>query len=132
MSKAIPPALIEHILPFNWEVCRVWALKAAVDQVPCADFAYLLDLPLWSSVKGRGVLFDLRPRQVMRHPGSSPYQCQRLNDVDLAYPIDVLIYRNRRWILDGVHRIAKHLILKHTTLPARFHDAAVIPAIAVD
>ena len=132
MSKTIPAALTGHILPFRWDVRKVWALEAPAHQIACSDFAYLLELPLWSSAKGKGLLFDLCPQDVIRDASLSSFQSQRLKDVKLDYPIDVLIFQERRWILDGVHRIAKHLMLNIPTLPVRFHEEAVIQLIKVD
>jgi len=132
LSKIVPAALTGHILPFHWDVRKVWALEAPVHQITCSDFAYLLELPLWSSVKGKGLLFDLCPQDVIRDASLSSFQTQRLKDVKLDYPIDVLVFQERRWILDGVHRIAKHFMLSTPTIPVRFHDETVIPSIKVD
>ncbi|MFH1659481.1 MAG: hypothetical protein ABIG35_09220 [Pseudomonadota bacterium] len=131
MRKPIPESLKDHILPFNWDVRKVWALKAEVQQLPCAKFAYFLELPLWSSVGNRGLLFDISQMDVIRHPGLSRYQVQRLDQCSLDFPIDVLVMHDKPWILDGVHRIAKHAILTHLTLPVRLHDESIIPAIRV-
>ncbi|MBW7902716.1 MAG: hypothetical protein H3C26_14640 [Rhodocyclaceae bacterium] len=129
MPRTIPDILKDHILPFDWDVRKVWALDAPAVPVSCAEFAYLLELPLWSSVAKRGMLFDIRPLDVIRDPGVSDYQARRLREADLHHPIDVLLLAERRWILDGVHRIARHVALGSPTLFARFHDASVIPAI---
>lgn len=124
------PALLKaHILPFGWDVRRVWRLEANTVTIKTSELAYLLELPLWSSAPGHGMLFDTRPIDVLRDPALSPYQTQRLTDADLKYPIDVLLLDQRLWILDGVHRIARHFQLKHQELPARIHDKRVIPAI---
>jgi hypothetical protein len=32
MEKYIPEELIEYILPFNWDVRRVWELEAKVEE----------------------------------------------------------------------------------------------------
>jgi hypothetical protein len=129
MTKVIPDNLISHILPFNWDVSKVWALEAKVQQVPFNDFAYLLELPLWSSLPHLGMLFDTRPIDVIKNPNYSMHQTQRLEQADAKYPIDVLIMRDQQFILDGVHRIAKHFILNSSTIPARFHDESVISVI---
>lgn len=129
MPKLIHPILIDHILPFYWDVQRVWALEAPIQQIPCSEFVYLLALPLWSSVKGHGMLFDTCPIDVIRDPGLSAYQTERLNRVNLDYPVDVLLMDGRRWILDGVHRITKHIMLDNPTLPVRFHSERAISAI---
>lgn len=131
MAKNIPDALKDHILPFNWDVRKVWALAAATTQIPCGEFLHWLELPLWSSVPGRGMLFDIRPIDVIRDESLSPFQARRLNEANLGFPVDLLIIEEKRWILDGVHRIAKHFVLGSRTIPARFHDESVIPQIIV-
>jgi hypothetical protein len=132
MHKIVPETLKLHILPFNWDVRKVWALKADVVRVSCSEFAYLLELPLWSSVPNQGLLFDTCPMEVICNPNVSVYQHQRLQKIELQYPIDVLVIRDKRWILDGVHRIAKHFILNSPMLLVRFHDESVIPEIKLD
>lgn len=129
MPKAIPEILKNHILPFNWDVRKVWAIEAEVVQVPCSEFTYLLELPLWSSVPKRGLLFNVRPIEVIRDPSVSTYQARRLDQTELEYPIDILLMQDRRWVLDGVHRIAKHFILKHSTIPIRYHNENFISEI---
>src|SRR5574343_1942902 len=132
MTKAIPESLRAHILPFDWDVRRVWSRAAECLRRPVADYAYLLDLPLWSSIPGRGMLFDISPRAVIEAPQRSTYQAERLARADLRYPIDVLVLEGRHWILDGVHRIAKHVALGVPTLIVRLHDASALAAIRIE
>ncbi|CAH1073389.1 hypothetical protein NTG1052_20074 [Candidatus Nitrotoga sp. 1052] len=49
----------------------------------------------------------------------------------MEYPIDILKLQDKQWILDGVHRIAKHFMLGNATLPARIHDESIIAKIRV-
>lgn len=131
MPKIVPAILKDHILPFDWDVRVVWGLEADVIQVPVSEFAYLLELPLWSSVPKQGLLFDICPMDVIRDPHASIYQTQRLHETELRYPIDVLVAQEKRWILDGVHRIAKHFIRNESSIAVRFHDESVIAAISL-
>jgi len=131
MQKIIPEILKGHILPFNGDVRKVWGLEGDATEVRCCEFSHLLELPLWSSVPNRGLLFDISPAEVIRDPSISVYQTQRLQQTELRFPIDVLIMQEKRWILDGVHRIAKHVMLGKPTLFARFHDESIIPEIKV-
>lgn len=129
MPKLIPKILKVHVLPFNWDVNKVWALEAPVHHIPCSEFEYLLELPLWSSVPKHGLLFDISPMDVIRDPNLSIYQTERLNQTKLEYPVDILAIEGRRWILDGVHRIAKHFMSNSPTLPVRVHSEKVISTI---
>jgi hypothetical protein len=73
MTKYVPSVLAEHILPFNWDVRKLWNLEAEISLQPRSDFDYLLDLPLWSSVPDQGMLFDISPREVIVCPERSPH-----------------------------------------------------------
>lgn len=129
MPKIVPDILKDHILPFDWDVRKVWELKADVIEVPTSEFVYLLKLPLWSSAPQQGLLFDICPMDVIDDPHASIYQAQRLQKTELRYPIDVLTLQGKRWILDGVHRIAKNFTLNKSILAVRLHDESVIPTI---
>jgi hypothetical protein len=124
--KTIPECLKNHILPFNWDVQKVWNL--AVPTINCfrTEFDYLLELPLWSSIPGKGMLFDISPIEVIEKPVISPYQSQRLNAARLEYPLDFLIFEGNKWILDGVHRLAKHRLLNNDIIEVRFHNESSI------
>jgi hypothetical protein len=130
VSKVIPKILSDHILPFNWDVRIVWSQHAEISRLPFSDFHYLLDLPLWSSVPNRGMLFDISPREVISFPQRSPHQYSRVLKASIEFPIDLIYYREKRWILDGVHRLAKLSLLKVDFVDSRIHSEAVIPHIS--
>lgn len=131
MSKYIPEILKNHILPFNWSGDAVWALEAPVLTAPRVEYDYLLNLPLWSSVAGRRMLFDTKPIDVINDPNISAYQTTRLKKVDATCPLDFLIHKGRKWILDGVHRLAKLYILQEEMINVRLHTDTCIPAIKI-
>ena len=131
MPKYVPPALTDHLLPFNWDVRKVWGLVAPVSEIAISEFSYLLELPLWSSVPNQGMLFDISPAEVICDPSASPYQTQRLADADTRFPIDLLLLNDRRWVLDGVHRIAKLSTLNVPCVHVRVHTASIITLISV-
>jgi hypothetical protein len=66
---------------------------------------------------------------VIRNPNISIHQAKRLQETQLRYPIDVLVMNERRWILDGVHRLAKHFVSNSSVLSVRFHDESIVPVI---
>lgn len=131
MPKIVPDILKDHVLPFNWDVRTVWELKADAIELPTSEFTYLLKLPLWSSVPKEGMLFDICPMDVIDDPQVSIYQTQRLRETELQYPIDILAAKGRRWILDGIHRIAKNFSLNNSIIAVRIHDKSVIPKIKI-
>jgi len=66
--------------------------------------------------------------QALGHQTNVPL---RLEQAAIVYPMDYLVLQGRCWILDGVHRLAKHFVLEHKTVQARLHDESVIPNIKV-
>ena len=64
----------------------------------------------------------------MRSP-SWPHQQHRINNADLAYPLDYLFWRDRLWILDGSHRLAKHYLAGSMTVMIRIHPETIIEQI---
>jgi len=129
MAKRIPPELTDHILPFNWDVHLVWQQEADVTQRNLTEFEHLFDLPLWSSRPNMGMLFDIAPRTVMEFPERAPHQTQRIHEVRIEFPIDLIRYQGREWVLDGVHRIARLSLMGMDTIRVRVHDETVIPRI---
>jgi hypothetical protein len=127
--KAIPAHLAEHVLPFNWDVRRVWEQTAEASVLPRVDFDYLLNLSLWSSVPSRGMLFDISPREVIAFPQKSPHQYRRILEAKIEFPIDLLSYRGRQWILDGVHRLAKLALIGGEVVSVRCHPETIISKI---
>lgn len=51
MPKAISEVLKEHILPFNGDGRKVWALNAEVVQMPVAEFAHWQALPCGADIR---------------------------------------------------------------------------------
>ena len=129
MNKVVPEVLSKHILPFNWDVNKLWLLDCDSVLADRKNFDYLLNLPLWSSKPNIGMLFDISPMEVIESNSISPHQYERVINADLNWPIDVLKYDGRIWVLDGVHRIAKAYINKVLTMSVRIHDTMVIPLI---
>ena len=132
MVKSIPPELVSHILPFNWDVRNVWSLPTPAQQIKRSELDYLLDLKLWSSVPKAGMLFDISPRSIIADPASCPHQYQRLQQADISFPIDMLYYQGRSCILDGVHRLAKLHLMHSEWVALRLHSEAIIDAIRTD
>lgn len=129
MVKTIPAILKSHILPFNWEVKKVWKLKTPVIAAKRSDFDYLLNLPIWSSRPNAGMLFDITPTHLLLEPESCPYQIERIAEADTQYPLDFLDYQNKLWILDGVHRLAKLHQNKVDMISIRIHQENILSLI---
>jgi len=129
MGKRIPGTLKDYILPFNWDVKTVWSLEAPTRKVNRSSLDYLLHLPLWSSIPGKGMQFDISPLEVIQDPTRSPHQAKRIENTDTIYPIDMIELEGKLWILDGIHRLAKLYVLGVDYICVRIHHASVIEKI---
>ncbi len=75
------------------------------------------------------MLFDVSPMGVLSRPERFPHQMSRINEADVSFPIDMLIWGGRRWILDGVHRIAKAYSQGAKTIAVRTHPEEAVASI---
>ncbi len=129
MNKSIPVELQTHILPFNWDVKLVWSLTTPVQEIHREEFDYLLALPLWSSIPNSGMLFDVSPIEVIKRPKRFPHQYKRILQADTKFPIELIEYNNKNWVLDGVHRLAKMYLKNNKIINVRIHPRDVISTI---
>ncbi len=108
MATGIPfPPEIREVYPdFDWDRRAVWALDVEVQMLARQRLEWHLDLPFWSSRRSE-MLFDLIPRMVMNDAALDPRHARRIEQADLAFPLDVMEHRGRLCIMDGLHRLAK-------------------------
>jgi len=60
------PAALDGVFPdFDWDVRQLWSLRLPVEELPVAEFRWLLQLPLW---RWGGRRFVLRPAEVLCDP----------------------------------------------------------------
>lgn len=115
MAASLHP---EIALDFRWDVKRVWALDIPVEDMAIEELEWHFSIPFWSRV-GRHK-HDLLPIDVIRNPEQYPEHYARIMNSDLSYPLDIMINKNGRYeMLDGLHRLVKHKLMKHVTVPVR-------------
>jgi len=85
-------------LPFRWHIGKLWKLKLPVE---------------WMNVRQLTWVFALDDewRQVLQNPKKHRDHWKRATLSDLRYPIHVLRWQGRWWVLDGVHRLMKTVFL---------------------
>ena len=128
--KYLPPELIDWYFPFNWDVEELWQLEGELETKEVVNLEWHLDQPFWSSESGKGMLFDLNPREVLINPHKYPFQRRRIYEADIAYPIYMTTYLDREIIIDGIHRLAKAVETKLKTISVKFINENSIQKIA--
>ncbi|GAA5032560.1 hypothetical protein [Actinopolymorpha pittospori] len=128
LAHLVPPLLRDVILDFHWDHEQLWKLDLTPTEIPVAELAWHLELPLWTH---GGHPFVVSPAEVAADPDRFRAQYARTLAADLSHPLHLLDRRDRLTILDGTHRLLKARLLGYETLRAvkvpmeRLDDIAV-------
>jgi hypothetical protein len=103
---------------FDWSNKKLWALDLPIQEIHIKRLSWIAFKPIWSTQRGQD-LRDLAPYDVIKHPELFPVHYKRVLDADQTFPIDCMWIRGRLYILDGVHRLIKHLITHNLQIQIR-------------
>ena len=123
----MPEALREVFPPYRWQLAKLWELDLKVEPVEIADLVWMFDLPLWQL---EGERFRVTPHQVAETPMNFRAHYQRVMDADLDFPINLVAYRGRLVVLDGVHRLLKAHFLRRRWIEATIATATQLRSCA--
>lgn len=89
----------------NWDEEKMWALNLPIVEIDINELLWHFDVPWWTNdVNER---WTITPWDVLHETADSKNQQSVVDQVDLAYPIDILKNKGRWLILDGIHRLVK-------------------------
>ena len=131
MKKHVPPHMKELLLPFNWDVRRVWERSATHETVPIGELHFLLTNPFWSRNRDSFTDFDLCPMDVLSGRLKSENHRDRIQRANTYFPLDFIEDNQRLWIVDGIHRLAKLYQRKCPDVQIRKHPIAIRSIIEV-
>lgn len=123
----MPETLREVFPPYRWQLAKLWELDLKVEPVEIADLVWMFDLPLWQL---EGERFKVTPHQVAETPMNFRAHYQRVMDADLDFPINLVAYRGRLVVLDGVHRLLKAHFLRRRWIGATIATATQLRSCA--
>jgi hypothetical protein len=123
----MPAGLREVFPPTRWQLDKLWALDLKVEPVEVADLVWMFELPLWQL---DGERFKITPNQVAETPMNYRPHYQRVMDADLDFPINLVAYRGRLVVLDGVHRLLKAHFLRRRWIEATIATATQLQSCA--
>jgi hypothetical protein len=112
----MPDSVREAFPPYRWQLEKLWELDLKVEPVEVADLVWMFDLPLWDR-------FKVTPNQVAATPLNFRDHYQRVMDADLDHPINLVAYRGRLVVLDGVDRLLKAHFLRRRWIEATIATA---------
>jgi hypothetical protein len=125
------PAIIKEVgFDFSWDERKVWELDVPAEEMSIDELTWHFDMPfIWSKPDG---YYDVNPREVIEHPELHIEEYERTMQSDTDYPIDVMYWKKRWLILDGLHRLMKQAILGTTVVQIRKIPESDIPLILKD
>lgn len=122
----LPTQIKEVGFDFRWDEKKVWGLALPVEEMPIEELTWHFEIPFWFTKHG---FYDLKPAEVLSNPNRYSQKYQRIINTDTSYPIDIMFYKGRYVILDGLHRLAKLAISKALTVKVRKVEESMIPLI---
>ena len=112
------PLEITEYFNLRWNNEDLHEIKAQVNIGDVKDFDWHLHYPFWAT-KPPQKIFDLEPIEVIKNREKFIQHYERIMNVDITYPIETTKINNRIVILDGIHRLAKHVITKKEKIKFR-------------
>lgn len=127
MSRELPDIIKEVGFDFSWDERKVWELDVPAEEMSIDELTWHFDVPfIWSKPDG---YYDVNPREVIEDPDHYPEEYERTMHADANYPIDIMFWRQRWLILDGLHRLMKQAIQGKEVIQVRKIPEAAIPII---
>ena len=122
----LPPIIKEVGFDFHWDERKVWQLDEPTIGMPINELTWHFAIPFWSTPGG---FYDLKAQDVIEHPDKYVEEYTRALKADTTHPIDVMRWRGRWVILDGLHRLVKQAIEGKKTIQVRKIPQSAIPLI---
>jgi hypothetical protein len=127
VSRELPDIIKEVGFDFSWDERKVWELDAPTEEMPINELTWHFDIPfIWSKPDG---YYDVNPSEVIEHPDQHPEEYERTMRADTTHPIDIMFWKKRWLILDGLHRLMKQAIQGTTVVQVRRIPESAIPLI---
>ena len=127
MNKREIPQIIKDVgFDFNWSEEKVWALDIPTEKMPIEQLTWHFDVPFWWKPEG---FYDLTPNEVMKYPTKYQRESDRIKKADLTYPLDIMWWKERWLLLDGLHRLVKAYLNNMKEVDVRKIPVESIPSI---
>lgn len=127
MTKKLPQIIKDVGFDFRWSEEKVWALDAPIEQMDISELEWHFDIPFWSTPGG---YYNLSPNQVLNEPEKYIQEFERTMKADTSYPLDIMFWKGKWLLLDGLHRLVKLKRQKNKTVKVRKIPIELIPVIS--
>lgn len=91
-------------------------------EISIDELVWHFDISFWFSSGGK---YNLTPKEVIDNPAKFRNEYDRIQNSDTTHPLDIMLWKNKWQLLDGLHRLAKlHLqgnkVVKVRKIPHRY------------
>jgi hypothetical protein len=115
LYERLPPDLKRYQLEMAWSCDKLWALDLPAEEVRVDELAWQLSLPWW---RDGDRYFAIRPSDILKAPERYGDQFRRTLAADMGKPIHITLRHGRWFVLDGVHRLLKAVLVGAETVRA--------------
>lgn len=127
MKRQLPKIIEEVGFDFSWDEQKVWKLNSPTEEISIDELTWHFKVPfIWSKPNG---YYDVEPQEVLNDPKKHPEEYQRTMKADMQYPIDIMYWKGRWLILDGLHRLMKASLQNDKLVKVRKIAESDIPKI---
>lgn len=104
-QKNVKPQIIKDVgFDFSWDESKVWELDLPIEEMDIKQLEWHFSIPFWWENNG---YYNFKPIWVIKDPNKYPERYERVMSTDLNYPLDIMFWRGRWLLLDGLHRLTK-------------------------
>lgn len=103
----IPEEIKQIGFDFPRDIKKIWELQIEPIEMSIDQLTWHLELPFFWQIDKP---FSLKPGDVIKNPEKYEYRYNRIMNVDESFAIDVMMWKGRLVILDGLHRLCKQVI----------------------
>lgn len=122
------PSIIQEVgFDFHWDVRKVWALDIPATDMSINDLVWHFDIPFWELADTDD--YNLTPNAVINKETGTHLHREKIEKVDISFPIDIMKNKGRWLILDGLHRLVKLYEQGAKTVKVRIIPREKIPEI---
>ncbi len=126
MKKELPKIIEDVGFDFHWDNSKVWALDIPVEDMDISELEWHFDIPFWDKPNG---YYDLKPNDVLSNPDLYKEEFERTMKADLSHPLDIMFWKERWLLLDGLHRLVKAKRLGYRNVKVRKIPVEAVPLI---
>ena len=125
-TQKLPQVIKEVGFDFHWSNEKVWNLDIPIEEMVMSELEWHFDVPFWNKPGG---YYDLTPMEVLTVSDEYKEEFEKIMNSDLSYPLDIMFWKGRWLMVDGLHRLVKAKKIGMKTVKVRKLSQQHIPLI---